>query len=73
MEGELVGVEEGVEEVVVFLIEDWVAHIPLVLKIQRKELHTNRLTSVTKAENRQFLATINGYPLTDISSYSMPV
>ena len=59
MEGELVGVEEGVEEVVVFLIEDWVAHIPLVLKIQRKELHTNRLTSVTKAENRQFLAIIN--------------
>ena len=73
MEGELVGVEEGVEEVVVFLTEDWVARIPLVLKIQRKELHTNRLTSVTKAENRQFLAIINGYPLTDISSYSMPV
>jgi len=45
VEGELVGVEVGVEEVVVFLTEDWVAHIPLAVKIQRKELHMNRLTS----------------------------
>ena len=45
LEEELVGVEEVVEEV--FLMEDCFAHIPLVLQIQRNDLHMNRLSSIT--------------------------
>lgn len=50
LEGELVGV--GVEEAVVFLTEDWVAHFLPVLQIQWNDLHMNRLASITKTEKR---------------------
>ena len=55
LEGELVGVEVVAAEEVVFLMEGCFPHFSLVLQIQRNDLHMNRLSSITKAEQSQIM------------------
>lgn len=55
LEGQLVGVGVGVEEGVVFVMEDWFVHVPLALQIQRNDLHMNRLSSIKKTEQSQIM------------------